>query len=107
MARAQLKWMLQLLRRLNKRKKRIQSSFVETTLQVFFFLKTVFPAPKKSPVSSPLKPLPTVLKTGYFHLNTTLGVAPPPPTLPAQNDILVSQSIKKWLTPTWPYYYTH
>lgn len=44
MARAQLKWMLQLLGWLNK-KKRIQSSFVKTTLQVFskpsFLLKIV------------------------------------------------------------------
>lgn len=31
-----------------QKKKRIQSSYVETTLQVFFFLKTVFPAQKKS-----------------------------------------------------------
>lgn len=30
-----------------QKKKRIQSSYVETTLQVFF-LKTVFPAQKKS-----------------------------------------------------------
>lgn len=74
MVRAQLKWMLQLLRWLNKKKKNNSIIFCQSDTPGF--LKTITPA-QNSPVSSPLKLLPTVLKTGYFHLNTTLEVAPP------------------------------
>lgn len=68
MARAQLKWMLQLLGWLNKKKK---NSIIFCQNHTPGFLKTIFPA-QNSPVSSPLKLLPTVLKTGYSHLNMNL-----------------------------------
>lgn len=95
--------MLQLLRWLNEKKKKKEKEFNH----LFFSplsSNTIVPDGNR-PVSSPLKLLPTILKTGYLHLNTTPLKCGTP--LPAQNDILVSQSIKKWVTPTWPYYYTH
>lgn len=69
MAREQPKWMLQLLRWLNKKKKKNSIIFCQNDTPGF--LTTIFSA-QNSPVSSPLKLLPTVLKTGYFHLNTTV-----------------------------------